>query len=170
MPPEELKLSKIVIFGNSGSGKSTLAKQLCAANSLTHFDLDTIAWQASSPPVRKALTESKQDIDTFLSTTENWVIEGCYSDLLELIIPAASEIIFLNLSIEDCISNAKNRPWEPHKYASKADQDANLNMLLGWIAQYTERDDSFSQGSHEALFNCYQGKKTMYTHNSLKTA
>lgn len=38
-----------------------------------------------------------------------WVIEGCYSDLLEMVLPESSEIIFLNLTIEACVSNTKIR-------------------------------------------------------------
>ena len=162
-------MNKVVIFGNSGSGKSTLAKELSKSKGLSHFDLDTIAWEPSPPPRRKALNETQQEIDQFISINNNWVIEGCYSDLLELIIPKATEIIFLNLPVEACIRNAKNRPWEPHKYESKQAQDDNLAMLLDWIAEYPTRTDTFSKSSHEALFNAYQGKKTMYTSNERHT-
>jgi adenylate kinase family enzyme len=161
-------LRKIVIFGNSGSGKSTLAKELKQAEGLAHLDLDSIAWQPSSPPERKSMAESTSEINEFINSNDRWVIEGCYSDLLEVVIPASSEIIFLNLPVEACIANAKNRPWEPHKYESKQAQDANLNMLTNWIAQYTERDDIFSQSAHETLFKGYEGKKTMYTKNECR--
>ena len=158
-------MKRIIIFGNSGSGKSTLAKALCKDKNLSHLDLDLIAWQPTSPPQRKPIAESRQEIDAFISVNDGWVIEGCYSDLLELALPAASEIIFLNLPVEACIANARNRPWEPHKYASREAQDANLDMLIDWISQYPERTDTFSKSSHEALFKRYNGKKTMYTSN-----
>ena len=92
-------------------------------------------------------------------------IEGCYSDLLEIALPKSSEIIYLNLPVEACIANAKARPWEPHKYDSKEAQDANLGMLIDWIAQYTVRNDTFSKSAHEALYKGYKGKKTMYSGN-----
>lgn len=169
-------MRKIVIFGNSGAGKSTLAKSLTKRESLAkskplpHLDLDTLAWlplTEGTPPTRRALNDSKTDIEHFMAENENngWVIEGCYSDLLQITLPSASEIIYLNLSVADCIANAKRRPWEPHKYESKQAQDANLSMLIEWIAQYTERSDTFSQASHQALFDSYQGKKTMHTSN-----
>ena len=158
-------MRKVVIFGNSGSGKSTLAKTLKDAEGMAHLDLDTIAWEPVSPPQRKALQTSRVEIDRFLGANDSWVIEGCYSDLLALVLPEASEIIFLNLQIEDCITNAKSRPWEPHKYESKAAQDANLDMLIDWIAQYDERSDTFSRSAHESLFTRFEGKKTMYTSN-----
>jgi uncharacterized membrane protein YbaN (DUF454 family)/adenylate kinase family enzyme len=150
---------KILIFGNSGSGKSTLAKKLCDEDSLAHLDLDTLAWRRSDAPVRKPLKESEQEIAQFIRANPGWVIEGCYTDLLELAAPYSSEIIFLNLPVETCIANAKKRPWEPHKYESKDAQDANLAMLIDWIAQYTERDDTFSRGAHEAFYEAYAGQK-----------
>lgn len=159
----------MVIFGNSGSGKSTLAEELGEKENLPHLDLDSIAWLPTSPPERKPIDESKRAIDKFVNSNSQWVIEGCYSDLLEIAISESSEIIYLNLPIETCISNARNRPWEPHKYESKEAQDANLPMLIDWITQYSERDDTFSRSAHMALYKNYKGKKTMYTNNERRT-
>ncbi len=161
-------MRKVLIFGNSGSGKSTLAKSLCAEAGLAHLDLDVLAWEACEPPAlpqRKPLEASKQAIQRFISENEGWVIEGCYADLLAMALPDASEMIFLNLTVEDCIANAKSRPWEPHKYPSKKAQDANLDMLIAWIADYAERNDVFSKSSHQKLFDSFNGKKTMLTEN-----
>lgn len=158
-------MSKIVIFGNSGSGKSTLAKQLAFNEQLAHLDLDTVAWKPQMPPERLPIAESQLTIDDFLNTNDNWVIEGCYADLLELVMSAADKVIFLNLPITSCLENAKSRPWEPHKYESKEAQDANLDMLLGWISQYDSRTDTFSKASHQKLYESFQGDKIMYKCN-----
>ncbi len=93
------------------------------------------------------------------------MIEGCYSDLLEIVAPFSTEIIFLDLPIEQCIKNAKSRPWEPHKYESTEAQDANLEMLIAWISQYEQRQDSFSRCAHENFYTRYIGKKTLYKSN-----
>jgi adenylate kinase family enzyme len=158
-------VKKVVIFGNSGSGKSTLAKELSEAQGLPHLDLDTLAWKPTTPPARETLAESKRAIDAFMASNNRWAIEGCYSDLLELVMLESSEIIYLDLPVETCISNARSRPWEPHKYASKEAQDANLEMLTEWIAQYAEREDTFSRSAHMALYRSYAGRKTRYTGN-----
>ena len=158
-------MKKVVIFGNSGSGKSTLARELSAKDGLAHLDLDTLAWQQSKPPERMPIAVSKREIDFFISSKPSWVIEGCYSDLLKLVVPLSNEIIFLDLPVAVCISNAKKRPWEPHKYESKESQDLNLDMLIGWISQYDIRKDTFSRAAHEELFSNYAGKKTRYVSN-----
>ena len=158
-------MRKILIFGNSGSGKSTLAKKLCEEEGLSHLDLDTIAWELSSPPTRKPLIETKQTIEKFVSSNDGWVIEGCYCDLLEIAEANSTEIIFMNLSVEACILNARSRPWEVHKYESNEAQDANLKMLITWISQYSKRKDSFSKAAHNLLYKNYLGKKRMFTNN-----
>ncbi|MFT5571526.1 MAG: adenylate kinase family enzyme [Cryomorphaceae bacterium] len=158
-------MKKILIFGNSGSGKSTLAKALCAKYTLAHLDLDTLAWLPSSPPTRKPLNQSQNDISKFIQSNQGYIIEGCYADLLEIATAESTEIIFMNLPVATCISNAKKRPWEPHKYASKEAQDANLEMLIAWIAQYPERQDSFSMQAHNELYEKYLGKKSMILRN-----
>lgn len=158
-------MKKIVIFGNSGSGKSTLAKSLCNIEKLSHLDLDTLAWQATSPPERKPLQQSEAELLNFIDSHSGWVIEGCYADILTLALPHCSEIIFMNLPIEACIRNAKNRPWEPHKYVSQQAQDANLPMLIHWISQYTERNDTFSYQAHHTLYEQFSGTKRIIKTN-----
>ena len=158
-------LSNILIFGNSGSGKSTLAKSLGKAQGLAHLDLDSLAWEATTPPERKSLNISKAEIENFIKTNDSWIIEGCYTDLLGLVESYSNEIIFMNLPIEECIRNAKSRPWEPHKYESKQAQDENLDMLINWISQYANRDDTFSSIAHQKFYNNYSGKKRIINSN-----
>lgn len=158
-------MRKVIIFGNSGSGKSTLAKSLCVTEGLSHLDLDTLAWSPSTPPERKSIVESSLEIKDFILSNESWVIEGCYTDLLEVGLPFSNEVIFMNLTIDLCIENAKNRPWEAHKYESKEAQDANLEMLIDWISKYNQRTDTFSELSHRALYESFDGQKIMYTDN-----
>jgi adenylate kinase family enzyme len=161
-----MQMKKTLIFGNSGSGKSTFAKKLNNDYDLSHLDLDTLAWRTSTPPQRKSLAESEEELFNFIQSNENWVIEGGYTDLLEMVAPHASEVIFLNLAIDNCITNAKSRPWEPHKYESKQAQDENLDMLIGWIADYYERQDTFSMQAHHEFYEKFPGEKMMLTHNA----
>ena len=158
-------MQRIVIFGNSGSGKSTLAQNYAEKYKLSHLDLDTLAWRDTSPPTRLPLSESAAKVHNFLDISQNWIIEGCYSDLLELVINAANEILFLNPGEATCVSNCNARPWEPHKYASPEEQNKNLDMLLNWVRQYADRDDEFSLSAHRKLFNNFTGTKTEFKSN-----
>jgi len=159
-------MKKILVFGNSGSGKSTLSKKLSHQHGLAHLDLDLLAWQTDAPTTRRLLSESQQEIEAFTVQHDGWVIEGGYTDLLEVLVSQAQEIIFMNLPVSACQQNAKNRPWEPHKYESKAAQDLNLEMLLNWIGQYYQREDAFSERAHNQFYLNFPGKKTRIMANS----
>ena len=158
-------MPKILIFGNSGSGKSTMAKHLAETQQLAHFDLDTIAWRDTDPPARAPVSESQKVLDKFFAEYTAWVIEGCYADLINVALPYATDIIFMNLDAATCMANARQRPWEPHKYSSKEAQDQNLEMLLNWIAGYYIRSDELSLQAHRSVYDQFQGSKVMYTRN-----
>lgn len=158
-------MPKILIFGNSGSGKSTLSKDYVDKLALPYLDLDTVAWQTIEPVSRKPVEDSSEIINEFIETNSEWVIEGCYTDLLTLVIDKASEIVFLNPGVQACLNNCRSRPWEPHKYVSLDEQNKNLQMLLEWVEQYPVRNDEFSLASHQALFEGFKGKKTEYSTN-----
>ena len=153
-------MRKIIIFGNSGSGKSTLAGKL-REEGLAHLDLDTLAWLPSDPPERRPVEQAGDEIQEFITLHNEWIIEGCYADLLELVKPSATEAIFMNLPVSQCQENARNRPWEPHKYPSKEAQDENLPMLLEWIAGYADRTDTLSYSAHRKLYESFEGLKSV---------
>jgi adenylate kinase family enzyme len=152
-------MARVVLFGNSGAGKSTWARQLAEQQHLAHLDLDTLAWQPGMPPKRRALADSARELAQFTARHSDWVIEGCYADLLALLVPECSEMVFLNPGVEACIEHCRARPWEPHKYQSKAAQDANLGLLIDWVRAYETRTDEFSLASHRRLFDGFLGPK-----------
>ena len=155
--------ARIVIVGNSGSGKSTLASELASEHDLAHLDLDTLAWEPTTPPTRTPVDVAARELQAFVRRHERWVAEGCYADLVELLLPHADELIFLDRPVDVCQKHARRRPWEPHKYPTKAAQDENLEMLLDWIAAYPDRAGLLGRGAHEALFHAFDGNKRRIT-------
>jgi adenylate kinase family enzyme len=152
-------MPRILIVGNSGSGKTTLARAIAAADRLAHLDLDPLAWEPAPPPTRRALADSLDDIARFTARHDAWVIEGCYADLAAALSTQATELIFLNPGVEACVRHCRARPWEPHKYATAAEQDRNLEMLIAWVRAYATRDDACSLASHRRLFEAFGGPK-----------
>ena len=159
-------MKRYVLVGNSGSGKSTLASRLSRGAGAAHLDLDTLAWTGATPPTRRPVDDSARAINAFMDAHDarsGWVIEGCYADLIVVAATRATRLLFLNPGLEACLTNARARPWEPHKYPSKEDQDASLEFLLGWIRDYATRDDVFSLAAHRALFDAFAGDKIELT-------
>lgn len=150
-------MHRIVIVGNSGSGKSTLAARLASEHAIPHLDLDTLAWE--SPAVRRPLEESAALLHGFIDANPEWVVEGCYGSLLEVALRGANDLRFLNPGVEACVRNCRSRPWEPHKYASKEEQDERLEFLLSWVRAYETRDDEYSLAAHRRLFEGFDGRK-----------
>jgi adenylate kinase family enzyme len=150
---------KVLVFGNSGSGKSWHARALAQQHGLVHLDLDTIYWEPGKVAVARPLDDVRRDLEHFAATHERWVAEGCYGDLVEMALPFCTELRFLNPGKEKCLQHCRLRPWEPHKYASKEQQDSMLPFLLDWVAAYYERDDAMSYRAHRRIFEGYGGAK-----------
>lgn len=154
---------RILIFGNSGSGKSTRARALAAAQALVHLDLDAIVWEPAQVAVLRPPEAIAASLEAFLAANDRWVIEGCYGEQVEMAARHCSELIFLNPGLEACLANNRRRAWEPHKYASKAEQDAKLDFLQAWVAEYYTRAGSWSYQAHRRIFDAHRGAKSELT-------
>jgi adenylate kinase family enzyme len=165
---------RVVILGNSASGKSTLARQLAKRFSIARLDLDTLAWlpmgSLAKELQRVPLAESMVGINAFIQTKKNWLIEGCYSDLLEQVLPVATQLVFMDLPITRCLENARNRPCKSDEYASLAVRDAQLELLMHCIVQYEIRKDAFSYSAHQRLFTTFEQAKVRLTENQQNLA
>lgn len=150
---------RVLVFGNSGSGKSWHARTLAARHRLAHLDLDTIFFVPGLIAVARPMAEVLADLHAFIDAHPAWVIEGCYGDVIEAALPFCSELLFMNPGNDACVANNGKRPWEPHKYASKEQQDSMLPLLLDWVGKYYERDDTCSYAYHRRVFDAFGGVK-----------
>jgi adenylate kinase family enzyme len=150
---------RVAILGNSGSGKSTLAGTIATASGAPSLDLDTVAWEPGQSAVERTEDHARADVRAFCSSNEAWVVEGCYANLIETALEYTPKLIFMNPGLEACLTNCKIRPWEPHKYASKQEQDSNLKFLLSWVADYYTRNGPLSFSAHKSCFCAYPGPK-----------
>ena len=150
---------RIVILGNAGSGKSTLAKSLARTQRMPWLDLDTLVWEPDRVAVQRPDELVFADLAQFCRESDDWVIDGCYGDLVEAVLRHRPMLIFLEPGQDVCVANCRTRPWEPHKYRTKADQDAYLEQLLAWVTEFYERGGSMSQAAHRAVYEGYAGAK-----------
>jgi hypothetical protein len=74
---------RVVIIGNSGSGKSTLALHLASSHCLPMLDLDTVAWEPDKIAAPRTQEAATADMKAFCEANRDWVIEGCYTDLVQ---------------------------------------------------------------------------------------
>jgi adenylate kinase family enzyme len=152
---------RIVLLGNAGAGKSTMARRIIGGSSIARLSLDQIAWDEG--PKRKPLEVSLRMLNDFIQSNKEWIIEGCYSDLIEAALPYCTELRFLNPGIEVCVAHCHRRPWEPEKFSSREEQAAMLSFLIQWVKDYETRDDDYGLKRHREVFDRFQGRKREYT-------
>ena len=116
-----------------------MARRLIGSADIPRLSLDEIAWDQG--PRRKLLTESFVLLSEFLGTKKQWVIEGCYGDLIEAALRHCTELRFLNPGIETCVAHCNRRPWEASKFSSAKQQNAMLGQLIQWVKEYETRND-----------------------------
>ena len=106
-----------------------MARRISGHEPIPRLWLDEIAWEDGLPTERKPLEVSLRMLHAFMQSNEQWIIEGCYSDLIRAALPYCTELRFLNPGIEVCVAHCHRRPWEPEKYPSKEAQDEKLDFL-----------------------------------------
>ena len=153
---------KLILLGNAGSGKTTMARRVMGDRDISRLSLDEIAW-IDRTPQRKPLKDSLRLLHEFISANHEWIIEGCYGDLIEAALPHCAELRFLNPGVETCVAHCRARPFEPEKFATPADQETMLERLIAWVRTYEMRDDELGLKRHRQLYESFQGRKKEYT-------
>jgi adenylate kinase family enzyme len=152
---------KLILLGNAGAGKSTMARRIIGDEPIPCLSLDEIAWDDG--PKRKPLEVSLRMLPAFIQSNEQWIVEGCYSDLIQVALPYCTELRFLNPGIEVCVAHCHRRPWEPEKFSSPEDQASMLTQLVQWVRQYETREDEYGLRRHRQVFERFPGRKREYT-------
>ena len=152
---------RLILLGNAGAGKSTMARRLMGSANIPRLSLDEIAWDEG--PRRKPLEQSLTLLRQFIRGKDHWIIEGCYSDLVEAALPHCTKLRFLNPGVETCVAHCDRRPWEPSKFSSAEEQNAMLTQLIQWVKDYETRDDEYGLKRHRRIFDGFSGPKREYT-------
>lgn len=99
---------KIAVVGYSGAGKSTLATTLAQYYSIPKLHLDTLQFLPNWKMSERNWMQTQ--VNNFLESKENWVIDGNYSSFYyEERMEQANQIIFLNFSRWNCLFRAAKR-------------------------------------------------------------
>jgi adenylate kinase family enzyme len=93
-PVPTSRANRIVIQGASGSGKTTLATELAARRKVPHLELDGLFHQANWTELN--LEEFRSSVATFVARPQ-WVIDGNYSHVRDIVWLHADVIVFIDL-------------------------------------------------------------------------
>jgi hypothetical protein len=73
------------------------------------LDLDNIVWEPNAGAICRPLNAARNKLQKFCSRQSDWIVEGCYGDLIEAALAWHPELIFLNPGEEICLRNCRNR-------------------------------------------------------------
>ena len=97
---------RILIIGCPGAGKSTLAARLATLTGLPLISLDREFWQ---PGWQETPTEQWRARVAALAAGERWIIEGNYGASLDLRLPRADLLVWLDPPRRVCMYRALRR-------------------------------------------------------------
>jgi hypothetical protein len=118
-----------------------------------------VAWEPGQIALPRDSGAARADVVAFCRSHDHWVVEGCYASLVDATLPFGPRLVLLDPGEAQCLANCRARPWEPHKYASRDEQDERLAFLLDWVRAYYTRGGDMSLAGHRALFEAYAGPK-----------
>ncbi len=89
-------MRRIVVVGTTGSGKSALARQIAGRLAIPHVELDALHWGpnwtgADTAVLRERVTRATQG--------EDWIVDGNYSRVRDIVWPRADTVVWLDYSL-----------------------------------------------------------------------
>jgi hypothetical protein len=144
--------ARVLILGNSGSGKCWLSQEFGKRLGTTAIDLDTIHWEPGGFEVARDKDAARAMVRR-IASREVWIIEGVYGWLAREAVSRGTALIWLDISIEECVHNLRVRGPYP------GSDERSFAALLIWAAAYQERETSSSSMGHERLFSAFHGWK-----------
>lgn len=147
---------RICILGSSGSGKSTLARDLHEKLNIPVVHLDKMFWHDNWVESDKA--EFNERVKKYVSTHDEWIIDGNYSRTWDYRLPQATHIILLQRS---SLGNLYRVLKRRIKYHGKTRPDMHEGCkeridfeFLVWTLMYKRRNKE----KHQFLKDNYNEK------------
>ena len=143
---------RVLITGNGGSGKTWLGGRLAERLSVPPVRLDDLYWDGAYGGKERDKRVVFDEVAE-RAAERSWVMEGVYGWLLPAALPRATEFIFLDLPVEECIDNVRRRGNQ-----GGGDEGA-FAALLAWVAEYPTRSNANSRQAHQRLWDSFGGMK-----------
>jgi adenylate kinase family enzyme len=130
-------VKRVAVIGSGGAGKSVFSRQLGDRTGLPVFHLDALHWRPGwvEPP-----NDEWAALNRELVKGERWIIDGNYGGTMEIRLPAADTVVFLDLPRLVCLWSVISR-WARHRRRTRPDMAPGLNdkldpAFLRWIWDY----------------------------------
>lgn len=101
-------MRKILVIGSGGAGKSTFARRLGETLGIEVFHLDALYWKAGW--VETPRPAWRATVETLLAR-DAWILDGNYSNTLELRLDACDAVVFLDIPRTVCLRRIVKRAF-----------------------------------------------------------
>jgi adenylate kinase family enzyme len=118
---------RTLIIGNSGAGKTTLGRQIAAVTGGRHIALDDIYWEGAAG-LKKRVEPAAKQLTSAAAAEPCWVIEGVFGWLVDVAVPRATALLWLDLPWAACKAGLEARG--PSYSPSPAEYDALVQWRL----------------------------------------
>lgn len=125
---KESRMQRVLIIGSGGAGKSTLARDIGARLALPVVHLDALYWQSGWRETAKAEWVARVSAAV---AEPAWVMDGNYSGTLDVRLPRADTVIFLDLPRVQCLWRVISRWWR-YRGRTRPDMAPGCNEQLSW--------------------------------------
>lgn len=139
-----LNEKRVLILGSGGAGKTTFTQKFAAKTQLPVFHLDALHWKPNwTAPDKTSWHHQVQD----LVAQEQWILDGSYSGTLDLRLPRAQLIIYLDIPNWRCVWNIVKRRIKYASYTGKTRPgmppgcpETIFFSFLKWVWKYPKHD------------------------------
>ena len=100
---------RISVIGTSGSGKTTLARQIVQWLTIPHIELDALHWEPNWVEVPNDVMRDR--VSQALSCSA-WVVDGNYSQVLDIVWSQAETVAWLDYSLPVIMSRLMQRTFQ----------------------------------------------------------
>ncbi len=124
---------RFLVIGNSGTG-------------LPLTSLDEIFWLPGGFDSKRGERAQDELLHQSLAGG-SWIIEGVFGRLIELALPRATHLVWLDLAWDECRENLVAR--------HAASNALPPPQLIEWAARYEDRPGSTSRSGHRGFFDAF---------------
>jgi hypothetical protein len=151
-------VDRIFVIGNGGSGKTWLTEKLSAGLHIPSTHLDDLHWLPNFEAER--LREERDRLVDEAAHGAAWIMEGIYGSVFRQVSARVTTLIWLDLSVDECLSNLMHRGQTGGGTVEQFDD------LLAYTRAYHDRQNLNSYAGHLRLFDEFGLEKFRFSGRS----